>query len=256
MSCISQVSTHGTLFPYDLYPFRSTLRAALLYAPRFTGVLRIFEPHQSNSMRRNSRQVMLLLGWATLLGFPLLAWILNHFVRWFDPAELFQTRIGHYGLELGIGASYGLFAGLIAWRVATIPPVRQSLAPYIDLIRSLQLRTSDILFISLCAGIGEEIFFRGFLQEGLGIWWTALVFIAIHGYLRPTSWQISIYGISMVVLIAGVGYLREYVGLVSAIAAHTVIDIVLFVKSLYTPPPTVHSTHRETNDEFFDESLW
>jgi len=178
-------------------------------------------------MRRTSRQEMLLLGWATLLGFPLLAWILNYFIKWFDPADLFVSRIGHYGLEVVIGAGYGLFAGLIA--------------PYIDIIRSLQLRSSDILFISLCAGIGEEIFFRGFLQEGLGIWWTSIVFIAIHGYLRPNSWQISIYGISMVVLIAGVGYLRDYFGLVSAITAHTVIDIVLFMQSLQTPPPSTHS---------------
>ncbi|MBK7566807.1 MAG: CPBP family intramembrane metalloprotease [Bacteroidetes bacterium] len=34
-----------------------------------------------------------------------------------------------------------------------------------------------MLFLSFCAGVGEELLFRGAIQPWLGIWLTALLFI-------------------------------------------------------------------------------
>jgi uncharacterized protein len=100
---------------------------------------------------------------------------------------------------------------------------------YHNLIAQLDLGLGSILFLSLCAGFAEELFFRGGLQPLLGLWWTSIVFVAIHGYLNPYNWRISVYGIAMVLFIAGIGYLFQQIGLISAMAAHTMLDVVLFL---------------------------
>ena len=75
-----------------------------------------------------------------------------------------------------------------------------------------------------------EILFRGILQSYFGIWVTAVGFVAIHGYLNPFDWRISIYGAYMTAAIIAIGYLNQLYGLTSAMIAHTIIDIILFVK--------------------------
>ncbi len=86
----------------------------------------------------------------------------------------------------------------------------------------------NIILVSLCAGIGEEIFFRAALQPIIGIWPTAIIFVILHGYINPRNWRISIYGFFMIIIMLGIGYLYETVGLISVMVAHTVIDIILF----------------------------
>jgi hypothetical protein len=94
----------------------------------------------------------------------------------------------------------------------------------------MEMNFAIIVGVSLCAGIGEEIFFRGVVQPlpYCGVWVTAIFFVAIHGYLNPMDWRISIYGVYMTILIAGLGYLTDYMGLTTAMVAHTMIDVVLF----------------------------
>ena len=92
----------------------------------------------------------------------------------------------------------------------------------------MDLNLVGIIFLSLCAGIGEELFFRAGIQPFLGVWWTAVFFVLLHGYLNPKNVRISIYGLVMVGIIAGFGYLFKYCGIFSAITAHAVFDMVLF----------------------------
>ena len=89
--------------------------------------------------------------------------------------------------------------------------------------------------MSFAAGVGEEILFRGAIQPFIGVWPTAIGFVAIHGYLNPMNLKMSIYGILMVVVSAGIGYLFKYEGLYAAITAHFLIDLVLFIKFRYFP---------------------
>ena len=92
------------------------------------------------------------------------------------------------------------------------------------------MNIGTIVIVSICAGVGEEILFRGILQSYFGIWITAVGFVAIHGYLNPLDWRISIYGAYMTAAIIAIGYLNQLYGLTSAMIAHTIIDIILFVK--------------------------
>ena len=101
---------------------------------------------------------------------------------------------------------------------------------YKNMIISSEIDLQLIFFISFCAGVGEEILFRGVIQPLIGVWITSLIFVAIHGYLNPTNWRISIYGIYLTLSIALIGYLSNWLGLCTAIAAHMIIDVILFYK--------------------------
>jgi len=137
------------------------------------------------------------------------------------------------GMELPYQLLYGVFVGLAGSAIALLLITRKFFKRekvyYAGLIARLELGWVGMVFLSLCAGIGEEIFFRAGIQPLLGVWWTAIIFVGLHGYLNPKNIRISIYGTILVGVIAIFGYLFEYVGIYSAITAHVLFDLVLFV---------------------------
>ncbi|HBH07479.1 MAG TPA: hypothetical protein DDX92_12850 [Flavobacteriales bacterium] len=170
-----------------------------------------------------------LIAWVTLLGFPLLGITIVGFVET-NPWE-FDFRWGsNVILQIGIGSAYGILTGLVAWKLLTTPYMRQVLDTYGRIIWRFKLSPLLVIFISVAAGVGEEFLFRGVIQAYWGIWITAIVFVAIHGYLNPRDKKISLYGFYMILVISGMGYLTEYLGLVSAMAAHTWVDIILLFR--------------------------
>jgi len=167
-----------------------------------------------------------MLGLLTLIGFSSIGGlVIEQFqdVRFFS---LFQTATPWY-YEIGLGLLYGLVTAVIGWFIVSMTFLENTRVFFGKLIQDLNLSITDILFISFCAGAGEEILFRGAIQPYLGVWITAIIFVAIHGYLNPKNWRISIYGTYMCLVIAGIGYLCEYFGITTAIAAHFAIDVVL-----------------------------
>ncbi len=180
-------------------------------------------------MNRGKR-VLIGMALLTLLGFPALGFIANMCFGFVDTSRLFETHIGYFK-EMLYGSLTGLMIALLGWKIVHFPLLKGAYDDIEAKIKAFHLSIVDIIFISLCAGIGEEILFRGFIQAFLGIWPTAIFFVAIHGYLRPDRWRRSIYGIYMTVAIAIIGYMKVYWGLSSAIAAHTIVDLVLFYLS-------------------------
>lgn len=184
-----------------------------------------------------SRRTFFLLGLLTLIGFTSLGGlVIEQFqdVRFFS---LFNTATPLL-IQIAIGLVYGLITAIIGWKIVNMPFLRDTKSFFAKLIQDLNLSIPDILFISFCAGAGEEVLFRGAIQPYLGIWLTSIVFVAIHGYLNPKNWKISIYGIYMCFVIAGMGYLCDNYGITTAIAAHFAIDVVLLyalVKVEITP---------------------
>lgn len=176
-----------------------------------------------------TRKNVLLLAFFTLLGFPAVAYyILAHF----SPLSFQDIFILHKPLltQIIVGLLYGFVTSFIGWKIVKTRLLTETREFYTKIFQSLCLNPLEIFFISFCAGIGEEILFRGAIQPLLGIWLTAIIFVAIHGYLNPFKWRITIYGTYMTLIIAGIGYLCNYFGLITAIAAHTMIDIVLLLK--------------------------
>src|SRR5690606_280534 len=119
---------------------------------------------------------------------------------------------------------------VLAWQIIKLPFLSSTRNFFTRLISELQLNTVQIVFVSICAGIGEELLFRGAIQPVAGIFITSLVFVALHGYLNPFNPRIIVYGVFMTFFIIFLGYLTERLGILSSIVAHTVIDIYLLRK--------------------------
>lgn len=174
------------------------------------------------------KSTLYLLCILTLIGFPLLAYIILLF---FDDAYFFEDIFSSktsYLKQIIIGLFYGCTIGAFGiWIIKNKigQPVRSMLK---QVLGETKVTWLDVICFSLCAGIGEEIFFRGALQHFIGIWPTAIFFIAIHGYLSLSNWQKAIYGTFMVVIVAGMGYLNNYFGIWAAIIAHFVYDVFMF----------------------------
>ena len=185
---------------------------------------------------RMNRRTFFLLGLITLVGFSALGgWVIEQFqdIRFIS---LFQTGIPWY-TQIGIGLLYGIVTAAGAWLIVQSDLLTDTRTFFARIIQQLRLSIFDILFISFCAGVGEEILFRGAIQPYLGIWITAILFVAIHGYLTPKNWRLSVYGIYMCLVIGGMGYLCDFLGITTAIAAHFAIDVVLLYALVRIPLP-------------------
>lgn len=121
-------------------------------------------------------------------------------------------------------------------------PVRRF---FLQFLKPFELRVGDILFISACAGIGEELLFRATLQPILGIWITALLFVTLHGYLSIHNWPLTIYGMFMVIATAGLGYLFREIGILAAICGHFAIDVALLMLIRTAPMPEYHGEQNQ-----------
>lgn len=95
------------------------------------------------------------------------------------------------------------------------------------LMADYRVRWWQIWLLSACAGVGEEILFRGALQPLLGLPLTALLFVFLHGYLNPLNRPLFLYGILLCLVSAGFGYLFVAFSLPAAMIAHFWIDVVL-----------------------------
>ena len=198
-----------------------------------------------------SRRTFFLLGLITLFGFSSLGGlVIEQFqdVRFFS---LFQTATPWY-TQVGLGLLYGVVTALIGWFIVNMTFLADTRSFFAKLIQDLNLTFPDILFISFCAGTGEEILFRGAIQPYLGVWITAILFVAIHGYLNPKNWRISIYGTYMCLVIVGIGYMCDKMGITSAIAAHFAIDVVLLYALAHIEPSADQipsSLEKEVNND-------
>jgi uncharacterized protein len=172
------------------------------------------------------KDLIIKLALATLFGMPAIALMADHFS---ERIDLRTSLIGYEPMwkQILMGSVLGTLIALLAIRLVNsdlLKPVHQR---YADRLANFHLNFSEIILISLCAGVGEELLFRGALQPFLGVVLTSMIFVAIHGYINPNDWRLSIYGIFMTACICGVGYFAIHYGLISAIIAHTLIDVFL-----------------------------
>jgi|MDTC01.2.fsa_nt_gb membrane protease YdiL (CAAX protease family) len=111
-----------------------------------------------------------------------------------------------------------------------------------DMLGSFSVR--DSLVVALVSGIGEEVFFRGFLQGWIGIWWTSGLFALLHigPDRRFVSWPILAFVASVVL-----GALLDHTGSVLApIVAHALVN---FVNLRH-----IHDSHELMDSESISQS--
>jgi len=167
-----------------------------------------------------------ILSGITLIGFPLLGFIVNYF---FSDHSFWQQFNSEYSIIIQVctGFVFGLLSGICCWMVIRSEWMLSTREKYINRIRALNLNYQDIILVSVCAGVGEEMLFRGVIQEFMGVWLTSVVFVGIHGYYDFRNRRIFLYGLLMTIIIIGVGYLFAEMGIIAPIVAHFVIDVIL-----------------------------
>jgi membrane protease YdiL (CAAX protease family) len=173
--------------------------------------------------------------WA-LIAAPGLAFVLGFlFIYWTDTPWYLAS--GGVGFAILLGTLAGVLMYLLLIGFSRLPTA-QSLK---DIMAQLQPMFSDmsvihVIILSLMAGIGEEVFFRGFLQTWLagfiGIQWAIVVGAIGFGLLHFAS--LGYFLITTVIgIVLGVFYhLAE--SLVLVIVWHSVYDaIAIWVISRY-----------------------
>ncbi len=184
-------------------------------------------------MKKILSSPLFLMGLATLVGFPLLAFGLVTLIQiWFPhiyPTPLIsilKIRTSHFYL-IPVFFSVGVFFGLIVIWLTELKYFEKSMSKYKNLLDNYDLNTPIILFLSLSAGVGEELFFRGALQPILGIWLTSIFFVAIHGYFSIKNKRINIFAVMLVLFIALLGWAAQNYSIWLAVTAHFSYDLVL-----------------------------
>ena len=164
----------------------------------------------------------------TLLIFPLPSYLILHFREGMELNEFLQTTSFQ-----AVPVSYGLLFGIIYAFFASVilkAEIFEKLPLRIDkLIKDLNINVLDGIFLSLCAGIGEELLFRSGVQHYLGILLTSVIFVAIHGYFSLKNIKMSLYGIVVFPFILLISFGFDHFGLWFSICAHFSYDLTLFI---------------------------
>lgn len=197
------------------------------------------------------KTILMRLALATLIGMPLIAIVADHFSETVN-LQLALTGDGKFLEQLAVGALAGLAIAVGAHYLIASPLLNSVNNSYARMLGRFRLSLSEIVLISLCAGVGEEMLFRGAVQTFLGIPITSVLFVAIHGYLNPRDWRLSVYGVFMTVGIALLGYLAETRGLLSAMVGHTLIDVYLLLYMQHTAK-SIPITHNPDLIDFPEE---
>lgn len=150
---------------------------------------------------------------------------------WYGAAAIaapvrFGTRpLASVAIGLGVGAALGglvraLFARQPEWLAGLRQALDDQLVPTVG-----RLGPGQIVVVSLAAGVGEELCFRGWLQPLLGPVVAALAFGAAHvGGVRalPFGAWATVMGGTLGALVAPTG------GLGASMTAHACYDLIAF----------------------------
>jgi len=150
----------------------------------------------------------------------------------FGPHPLADSLVD--GPPVASQVAWGMVAGLtvsipLVALILRLPLFRELREHSIVRSRMLDLRGLNPLWISLFAGIGEELLFRGALQPLLGVWLTCLIFALAH--IQPSQYrsltQGTIWYAAFVFLVSFLlAAIYTHRGLVAAMAFHVTGDLV------------------------------
>jgi membrane protease YdiL (CAAX protease family) len=141
---------------------------------------------------------------------------------------LLKGETFHFQILLGLSIGLFLSLGLITFFI-----LNKTIKNGIQHLSSLSSYSFSVLVLTgLFAGIGEELLFRATIQEFLGIWIASILFMLAHAQywaVPPINrgkiiFALIAFGMG---LLLGVIYLR--IGLITAIAVHSLIDITGFI---------------------------
>ena len=129
-----------------------------------------------------------VLGFYGVMGFSGSVWL------FFETGSAMPTIIPEKGNLLGYCVVAGVFSLFIISLTPTILRMSRPLRQLTLEIRSLlgNLSHKEVLILALASGIGEELLFRGAIQESFGLIWASIIFGLLHGLpgTRLAHWGI------------------------------------------------------------------
>jgi membrane protease YdiL (CAAX protease family) len=146
-----------------------------------------------------------------------------------------------------------MFAVMNRWPVGPLASIKRFTENVLRPILA-QCTVVDLLGMSCLAGMGEEMFFRGFLQDGLQHWlplWVALgVASVVFGLLHAITLT---YAVLAALMGAYFGWLYEATGnLLAPMTAHALYDFVVLlivVRGLERPEDEDEEEESEDDEE-------
>ena len=168
------------------------------------------------------------MGLVTLILFPVPTFLVLPWLNDGSISSIFQLETLNT-FNIGLGILLGVVYAFLALFFLRAPIFEEMPNRVEKVVREMNLTLIDCIFLSLCAGIGEELLFRSGVQYYLGPLITSIIFVAIHGYLNPFNWKKSLYGFIVLPFILLISYGFVTFGLWFAIAAHFAYDLVLFL---------------------------
>jgi len=175
-----------------------------------------------------TRKLLYQMCFFTLIVFSLVGYLIytlttgNHFSELLiDKASLWEQILA--------GSTAGIGGFIIILAISQFTVIDDSTGFLTDLLKKINPNIHEIIFFSFCAAVGEEILFRGAIQHWIGIWPTAILFVAVHGYLSIKNWGLTIVGVALVFVSAAFGYLMVKFGITAAIIAHFLYDVLTFL---------------------------
>lgn len=175
----------------------------------------------------SNKQLIYFLALITLIVFPVPTFIALHYIEGFSFIDIIEPESLKI-IPVSIGLLYGVLYAFISIKILQAPIFDTVPLRIEDTIKGMNLSVYEGIFISFCAGFGEELLFRAGVQYYLGIWVTSFIFVTIHGYFSIRTPRNSLYGLVVFPFILILAYLYEEFGLWFAIAAHFAYDAVLF----------------------------
>jgi uncharacterized protein len=174
-----------------------------------------------------NQRKLILLGWVTLLIFPIPAFVIRF---WFyEETPFYLLNFDHFTAKpIVFGVSFGLLcAFLISW-ISEREMVKDHFKDQKEQLLEFDLQWFQYLFLSICAGIGEELLFRLGVQPFLGIWPTAVLFIAIHGYFSIKNFDDNLPGVLLMPFIVCIAIGYVHFGIWFCVFAHISYDFLVF----------------------------
>ncbi|MBN1297943.1 CPBP family intramembrane metalloprotease [bacterium] len=163
----------------------------------------------------------------TAVGFPLAAAVIDILCRQTDLVSAWAAAPANLP---GTGLALLITPGL-AWslhRIMRAFPFFHDIGKINrSLVRTLKPSLWQIVGISVAAGWGEEIFFRGAVQPVLGIVTTSVIFAGLHTGFRFRVPALRKYFALVFILSLGLGMTAQAAGLVTAMVAHAGWDLVM-----------------------------
>jgi hypothetical protein len=154
-----------------------------------------------------------------------------------SPSQFVQWRFADVGW--GLAATGPMLAALLVCIYLPVPPLQQLRKTVSVLIRSLfpDARAWQLALVSLAAGFGEELLFRGVLQHFATEWWGLAVGILAASILFGLAHALSTAYFLITAIVGGyLGWLWiHFDNLLVPIVAHAAYDFVALVVILRLP---------------------